>query len=68
MNNQLNFQMLGIQREIDDTAIFLGKPENKEKAFNASTEVFHAGTPSRIPFDLGMLILQEGFKNIRDNP
>jgi hypothetical protein len=66
MSNLLNLQLTGMKAELDAVNDFLAKPENAGKAFHATTEVYHAGSPAVIPTNLGMQLLKDGFASIRD--
>ncbi len=67
MSAQLKIQLTGIQQELDAANEFLVHPSNAGKAFHASTETFHAGEPSTISLEAGMLFLKQGFSEVRDS-
>jgi hypothetical protein len=67
MSTQLKIQLTGIQQELDAANEFLIHPDNAGNAFHASTETFHAGDPSPISLEAGMLFLKQGFTEVRDS-
>lgn len=67
MSIQLKTQLAGLQNEVTAANDFLNLDENQGKAFHASTQVYHMGTPSPIPTETGMLLLKQGFSAIRDS-
>lgn len=67
MSIQLKTQLAGLQNEVTAANDFLNRDENQGKAFRASTEALHLGTPSPMPTELGMLLLKQGFSAIRNN-
>lgn len=66
MITKLEIQIAGNQKEINAVNDFLMLSENQGKTFHAGTEVYYVGIPSPIPTDTGMLLLEQGFAEIRN--
>ncbi|WP_347986233.1 hypothetical protein [Methylomonas sp. AM2-LC] len=65
MSTELEIQVFGFQKEVEAANDFLNTQDNQGKVFQASTEVYHVGTPSPIPLEIGMNFIKQGFFDIK---
>lgn len=66
MNANLKTQITGFQQEIEIIDGFLQSPQNEDKSFHASTEIYCLGKPSPMSLEDGLLFLEQGLTEIRD--
>jgi hypothetical protein len=67
MSTNLKTQITGLQQEIEIIDGFLESPQNENKSFHASTEIYCLGKPSPMTLEDGLLFLEQGFTEIRDD-